>query len=154
MIEHDNILISGNFDGGNPKSYSNIIKNGANSYTILPFSEDNDPNYKFRLDLKICNKCSSSKKIDITIDWQVDKYNYLRNYIYKKNGLDIEWKYIPFQFRETQTTGQLTVEPGTTYICLHPKYNYKDYLDFLNNVKESALITKEFIGITKGQKEL
>ena len=54
------IQITGDFDGGNPKDPNSIIQTDSNSFTITPYSEDDDPNYKFRLDIKVFNHSSDT----------------------------------------------------------------------------------------------
>jgi len=148
------IYISGDFDGGNPKSFDNIKKTGNNSFTIIPYSEDKDPNFKFKLDIKITNRSSSIQDINLTIDWQDQTFNHFRNHIYAKHENALDWKYLPLNVKNTFAAGQIKLDPGTTYICLQPKYNYANYIKFVNKISETRLINKKIIGKTLGNRDL
>ena len=64
------IQIFGNFDGGNPQDPKSIIQTSPNAFTIIPYSEDNDPSYKFRLDVNVENNTKETMKLHLSIDWQ------------------------------------------------------------------------------------
>ena len=83
------IEISGDFDGGNPKDPESIIQNDERDFTIIPYSEDNDPNYKFRLDVQVKNNPEETRKLYLSIDWVEPQFNHLRNYIYAKHKRQI-----------------------------------------------------------------
>ena len=153
VLFNNKISISGNFDGGNPKDPNNIIQTAPNSFTIIPFSEDNDPNYKFRLDAKIINRSAVTRKVKIHIQWQEDTYNTLRDYVFLKNAKS-DWRYLPAHLNGTESVIELDFPPGETYLCLHPKYNYQDYVDFVSSVPESELIKKTLVGRTAEGREL
>lgn len=144
----EKLYITGNFDGGNPKSPDHIIRSGESSFTIIPFSEDNDPNYKFKLDIKLFNTSYDVCSGSLLIDWQVSRFNNLRDYLYMKHSQDSEWVYKPMVAHETQVTGDIAIRPGETYICLHPKYNYQDYLDFIRRISENGIVRLELVGRT------
>ena len=150
----DTIQITGSFDGGNPKDPDSIIQTGPNSFTVIPFSEDNDPNYKFRLDIKVFNHTADIIKSNLSIDWQEPKFNPLRDYVYLKQASDPDWTYVPMRVNGTKTEGQLNFRPGETYVCLHPKYSYGDYLRFVSALEESELIKKEKIGLSAEGREI
>ena len=150
----NNIQILGNFDGGNPKDPASIIQTGSHSFTVIPFSEDNDPNYKFRLDIKVLNHSVDTIKLDLTIDWQETKFNPLRDYVYLKHVSDQDWMYVPMRVNGSKTEGQIDLRPGETYVGLHPKYSYGDYLRFVSAIEESELIKKEKIGLSAEGREI
>ena len=154
MLKSDKIQIIGNFDGGNPQDPDSIIQTGPNSFNIIPFSEDNDPNYKFRLDVKVYNHSSDSIKINLKIAWQETRFNHLRNYVYLKHEDDTEWIYHSMQVKRTKAFGTIECRSGETFICLHPKYNYGDYLRFLDGIPESEFIKKEKFGLSPEGREL
>jgi len=150
----DNIDITGSFDGGNPQDPDAIIQTGANAFTVIPFSEDNDSNYKFRLDLKVINHSSDRIKLHLNIDWQEPRFNHLRNYVYTKHTEDADWSYHRMHVNQTQAMGSIECRAGETYVCLHPKYNYGDYRRFVVGIPESDRIEKEKIGLTSEGREL
>jgi hypothetical protein len=148
------IQITGDFDGGNPKNPESIIQTAPNSFTIIPYSEDGDPNYKFRLDLKVLNNSSDTLKLDLTIDWQEPRFNHLRTYVYLKHSDDTNWSYHPMQVNRTQAQGIIECRAGETYVCLHPKYNYGDYLRFVAGIRENEFIKKQKIGLSPEGREV
>ena len=150
----NSIAITGNFDGGNPRDPGNIVETGPNAFTIIPFSEDNDPNYKFRLDVKVFNNTNEIQKLDLTIDWQEARFNHLRNYVYVRHAKDPDWIFMALAVSGEQARGQIDLHPGETYICLHPKYNYEDYINFIHRIPENSFIAKENIGQTKEKRDL
>ena len=150
----DYLDITGNFDGGNPQDPDAIIQTGTNAFTIIPFSEDHDPNYKFRLDLKVFNHSSKGIKLHLNIDWQEPRFNHLRNYVYLKHSDDADWSYHPMQVSRTRAMGDIECRAGETYVCLHPKYNYSDYMRFVVGIPESDFTQKEKIGLSPEGREL
>jgi len=148
------IKITGDFDGGNPKDHDFIINNGYNSFTIIPFSEDNDPNYKFRLDVNVYNPYSETVYLNLTIDWLEIKFSNLRNYVYIKNEKEKYWNYFPMEVSDSKSIGNIPIDPGNSHICLHPKYNYQDYLKYIKEINETKILNKSLIGITQEGREI
>lgn len=140
------LIIDGNFDGGNPKEKERIVRNGENGIIVYPFSEDDDPNYKFRLDLKIQNPTQSAKNISLTVDWQTERYMEYRDYIFLKNPLEEDWNFLPGKVVGTKSLLEVELKPGESYLCLHPSYSYGDYLRFIESVQETDVLKKHFLG--------
>ena len=76
------ISITGDFDGGNPKASERIIQASQTAFTIFPYSEDGDPNYKFRLEVRVRNTSSRKQKLTLAIDWQDTTYQRFRDYVF------------------------------------------------------------------------
>lgn len=150
----DYFEITGNFDGGNPKDPKRIIQTGLNSFEIFPFSEDNDPNYKFRLDIKAVNRSSSEHHVDLHIDWQESRFNHLRNYVYLKNNSDGEWSRLTLAAGTADTSGRIGLKPGESHITLNPKYDYADYIDLVSRVPQKGCLVKELLGRTPEKREI
>lgn len=150
----NSIEIFGDFDGGNPKDPGSIIQTGPKAFTIIPFSEDNDPNYKFRLDVKVINCSAETQTIALTIDWQEPRFNYLRNFVYSKNERDSDWTFLPMSASTERTLGEIELPPGETYVCLHPKYTYEDYLNFIRSIPKTEFLSKEKFGMSPENREL
>ena len=148
------IKISGNFDGGNPKDQNSIIQTAPDTFTIYPYSEDNDPNYKFRLDVQANNDVRETKRLHLFIEWKEPQFNHLRNYIYAKHEEEVDWTLYPMSVEDTGTWGDIDVEPGITHLCMHPKYNYQDYINFINKIPSNGIIKKELIGKTPEGRDL
>ncbi len=153
-VTNDKISISGNFDGGNPKDPKCIIQTKHNSYTIIPYSEDNDPNYKFRLDVKVKNNSKETKKLELFIDWREPKYNNLRDYVYAGYRGDADWEFCKMAVENAGTRGLIKIKPGVTHLCMHPKYNFKDYHKLLDSIAENDGIKKIKIGKTADSREM
>ena len=148
------IKISGNFDGGNPKDPNSIIQGDSDTFTIYPYSEDNDPNYKFRLDVQANNDVRETKRLHLFIEWKEPQFNHLRNYIYAKHEEEVDWTLYPMSVENTGTWRDIDVEPGITHLCMHPKYNYQDYINFINKIPSNGIIKKELIGKTPEGRDL
>jgi len=146
------VKVIGKFDGGNPQSEKCIIRKNKSTFIIYPFSEDNDSNYKFRLDIKALNRSSNPRKVTFHINWKDKEYMEYRDYIFFKNKGD--WQLQDGIIRGEVTTFSLTLLPGETYICIHPKYNYTDYLNFVQSLKENTFLDKELVGKTEEKREL
>ena len=150
----NSLQITGNFDGGNPKDQNSIIQNAPDTFNIYPYSEDNDPNYKFRLDIKAYNLSLHTRRINLIIDWNEPKFNHLRDYIYIKHETKSDWSYIKAKIDETQTLFSINLLSGETYLCLHPKYSYEDYSKFIQRIPETEFVSKEKIGVTSENRDV
>lgn len=148
------ITITGNFDGGNPKTPDAISQTALEAFTIKPFSEDGDANYKFRLDIVATNRTADVKQIKLTIDWDEPVYQHERDYIYMKSEEDHEWRYAPCYIDATSTKCNLDLPPGETYLCMHPNYGYHDYLELIASITPNAIIKKNLIGVTAEDREI
>ena len=148
------IKITGNFDGGNPKDQNSIIQTATDTFNIYPYSEDNDPNYKFRLDIKAYNLSPHTRRIKLIIDWKEPKFNHLRDYIYIKHETKSDWSYIKAKIDETQTLCSINLLSGETYLCLHPKYSYEDYSKFIQRIPETEFVSKEKLGVTSENRDV
>jgi len=147
------IEIRGDFQGGNPQDTESIIQTGANSFLIVPFSEDEDSNYKFRLDIRALNHFANQQKVHLKIDWREPRFNYLRNHIYLKHCSDPEWVHTPMEVKNGQVEGRITIKPGKTDISLQPRYSYQDYIRFVKGIPHNSLVEKQMIGKTAGGRE-
>jgi len=150
----DYFEITGNFDGGNPKDQKRIIQTGLNSFDIAPFSEDGDPNYKFRLDIKVVNRSSSEQHVNLHIKWREPRFNHLRNFVYLKNDSDGGWSRLTLAAGIDDTTGRIRLKPGETHITLNPKYDYADYIDLVSRVPQEGGVVKELVGRTPEKREI
>ena len=107
-------------DGGNPQSSDKIIKSD-NNFLIFPFSEDGDPNYKFRLDVELYNPTNRPVVTQITIEWDDEKYMRYRNYLLITHN-EI-WQKIPAALEGSRATASITLMPGISHLSMHPPYN-------------------------------
>jgi hypothetical protein len=148
------ITIRGDFDGGNPQQRDRIIRLSEKEFIVYPFSEDEDPNYKFRMDLKIQNSAQSARTVSLTVDWQTEKYMEYRDYIYVNRFGGEDWHFHPAKIQKTKSIHDLPVGPGESYLCLHPRYNYEDYLNFVGSIPESGFVEKDLLGLSQEGREI
>jgi hypothetical protein len=148
------LRIIGNFDGGNPQSGNAILHRGEGEFTIHPFSEDGDPNYKFRMDLKIFNTGKESRPISLTVDWETDEFMVHRDYCFLREPGAEGWRYIPAEVKKVCSLLNFQILPGESYLCLHPKYNYDDYLHFIHGLDESETVKKRLLGVSREGREV
>jgi hypothetical protein len=140
------IALTGDFDGGNPKDPGRIVRTADSSFEIHPYSEDDDPNYKFRLDLKASNLSDRTMNIRLTLDWGTAELMNLRDYLYVRGDRDEAWSYREGVVDGSCTRLEIPLEPGGSYLCLHPKYNYFDYVRFMDSFPESEIARMVKIG--------
>jgi hypothetical protein len=146
-------FITGDFDG-NPREKCRIVQWAPGDFLVHPFSEDGDPNYKFRMDLKVSNTMQSSENISITVDWQVEKYMEFRDYFFLRNPGEESWHFHPAEVSGTKSYMKFQLMPGESYLCLHPKYNFDDYLRFIGSVEESEWMRKRVLGKSTEGREI
>jgi len=150
----DLVTITGDFDGGNPKNGSEIVQVADDAFIIRPFSEDGDPNYKFRLEIEATNHSKQAQRIRLIVDWVEPTYQSLRDYLFLLGPSDPQWLYLPCKVDSTRTVCSLTLHPGKTYLSLQPKYSYRDYLNLIHDIPPGNLAEKELIGRTSSGREI
>ena len=121
-------------DGGNPRSADHLNCIDNNTWLISPFSEDQDPNYKFRLDFIGCNQSTKSSSIGLIIDWHDKQFIKYRKQIYFKHENDHDWAHVALSNIEAKSHCRLPLKPGTTRISLLPAYNLQDFQSFIANL--------------------
>jgi hypothetical protein len=145
--------ITGSFDGGNPQSQSNIVSLGDHTYSIFPFSEDEDPVYKFRLDLKIIKKTPDSAPLTLVFDWREERYIEYRRHIFTKSS-DGDWTCREATMNGAKVVMQFHPPAGETYLTLNPKYDYMDYLALVRRLSETGNIEKKLLYTSENGREL
>jgi len=147
------ISITGNFDGGNPKDPERIHRRAPNAFTVEPYSEDGDPNYKFRLEIRVYNSSSYNEKLKLMVDWQEIAYQRFRDYVYTKHESEIDWHYRSGITKGSLSFFDIDILPGETYISMHPKYGYENYLRLTQSMPTNGSISKQMIGKTPEGRE-
>jgi hypothetical protein len=140
------ITMTGDFDGGNPKDPGRIARPSHSSFEVRPYSEDEDPNYKFRLDLKASNLSDRTINIRLTLDWGTGELMHFRDYLYFRGERDTRWSYREGTVDGSRTRLEISLAPGCSYLCLHPKYNYSDYVKYMDSLPESEIARKVKVG--------
>ena len=145
--------ITGSFDGGNPQEVQSIVSTGPDSFVIYPFSEDEDPGYKFRLDVKVLQEEAATQRLKLRIHWKDELYNKYRNHLFAGNtGLDwichsgiIDGEAVCFEFE---------LPLGETHLTLNPKYDYEDCLNLVQRTEHSSDISRKLITKTDEDREV
>jgi len=109
-------------DGGNPRNAHDIVQNGT-EFTIYPFSEDGDMNYKFHMCVQLENSTGTPQCTTFVIDWGDDIYNACRNLLLICTDED-NWTRTDGTVDGTKVTVTCDVPPGVSYLALHPRYEH------------------------------
>ena len=110
-------------DGGNPRNDYEIVQNGA-EFTIYPFSEDGDMNYKFHMCVQLENNADTPQTAAFVVDWGDEEYIAYRDYLILCTG-DHEWTYLyNIKVNGSRVSGSAVVPPGVSHLCLHPRYEH------------------------------
>ncbi|MCX7591754.1 MAG: M14 family zinc carboxypeptidase [Kiritimatiellae bacterium] len=119
------ILLHTGHEGANPQNAAAIRQTGRNVFTVLPWSEDGDSNYKFAFDVTVENPSVDTQQLDLTIDWAEPpeigtRYMGCRRSVFLGEGED--WHEIRGRTVDDKTLVQVAVPPGRYRLCLHPPY--------------------------------
>ena len=136
-------------DGGNPRDHDAICEEKKNRYTIIPFCEDQDSNYKFRCEFSANNRTERVQKIHLTIKWNDTVYNKYRSLLYYKTRQSNKWSFITMENHGDCSTGYLEVPSGDTIIASQPSYSYDDHCKMIDTVPKGRNLHTEVIGETK-----
>lgn len=141
-------------DGGNPRKQSQIHQIEQNAFSITPFIEDNDPNYKFRFEIHAINKTCRSQKIFLRINWNEPLYNEYRTTIYCTRNGSRKWEPVLMTNGGSSTSAELMLQPGVSKIALQPSYSYGDVTQFIQGILSSEKIFHECIGRTAQNRKI
>jgi hypothetical protein len=148
------ITITTDLDGGNPRDSAGIERTGPDAFRITPFSEDGDPDYKFRLEVIATNHSPHPREIELTIDWQEPVYQQYRDYVYLGGPGVNDWRSSPCQTQSTQSVCSLQLLPGKAFVSLQPRYTYQDYLSLIRSIESGPTIKKQLLGRTPEDREI
>ena len=141
-------------DGGNPRNRDDILKEGNNQYTINPFSEDNDPNYKFRCECLAKNESDRFQRLFLTINWAEPLYNQYRSVLYHKKKTGRKWLFDILKNDGSSISGHIDLPPGESIIASQPSYSHTDYLQMLETISMCSSISKDYIGETNEHRKI
>lgn len=148
------VILTGDFDGGNPKDAEAIVQTGEQAFSIRPYSESGDPNYRFRLDVVASNTSCRTETIDLRILWEEPIYQAFRDYLWVREPGGLDWRYKEGFIDSSSTCLSVELAPGDTYLCMHPKYSYEDYLRFISAIPTDDGVQKELLGKTAEGREI
>ena len=146
-------------DGGNPRSNADIETTDA-GFLIRPFTEDGDPNYKFRLDVSLENTSPDPVKLPVTIDWADSEYAKYRRYVLLSRG--DEWTRLPAEIDGPMARAVIEAPPGLSRLGMHPFYNYTRLRQFAGAldprlfdviVLGPSLHGREIVAVEAGRKD-
>lgn len=130
----ENINIKVLPDGGNPQNPGDIwLIDGV--WHIRPFSEDDDGNYKFRMDVVVENDSQSDICVKFKILWGDSEHIENRKHYFLGSGDD--WKRFDAVVEGTTCILDTVIPPGSSYLCLHPVYNLERFNGFLHSLPTS-----------------
>lgn len=141
-------------DGGNPKKIEAIERNGRTIFLLRPFSEDGNPNYKFRLEVVAENHDSTPHDLNLEIQWDEPKYMHLRQELRIRGPKADQWDSILMDIEGRRAFSRIRLAPGNSDISLLPKYGYQDYLNAVEKISNNRWISKERLGISLGGREV
>jgi hypothetical protein len=141
------IRVTGRFEGGNPQGKDDISRISDNVFLVKPFCEDDQVNYKFRMDIVIDNQGEQNRIVDLVIDWVDTTHSQYRDLYYLK-GPGNEWMPVSGASDGAITHLKLSVLPGKTSISLNPGYSYSRYIEFVNNLTYGSNFSKKLLYTT------
>lgn len=127
-------------DGGNPR-YDNNIKREENGFLIHPFSENDNGNYRFRLNVEIVNHSKETVPVLFKIEWGDTEHQESRKYILLSKDED-QWQKFDTKINDTKAQAVIDVPPGSSYLCMHPRYNHGRFIRLVESLPENRFEIK------------
>lgn len=146
MGSPEDILVSTDFEGANPQDPSGVTREGPAAFVIIPTQEEDNPNYKFRMDTLILNRAERARQVTLHVDWRDPVYMEPRDHLFFRSGE--HWQRVAGDVRGTVVTVSAEVPPGETWVSLNPKYSYADHLADLENLRLRPEVSVRSIGRT------
>jgi hypothetical protein len=137
------------FSGTNPGA-GGIVAQGKNRFVINAFSETERES--FRLDLRLVNDGARTETAELDIRWPTVPFSELRDVLYWQADGSEELKIIPCEIASGSTKAVLVVPPGRGFLCLHPRYSYEQYENFVASLPEGKVRKQELAETEKGRK--
>jgi len=143
LAEKAQIEVKAGFDGSNPQSQEDILREGPNRFRVRPFNEkgSNDA-YHFRFNTQVINHGEKTQDVEFILEWPAlerhPDYEY-DFYFYGDMG-DWHWTYASVQ--GITATLVVPARPGTTYVGNYPRYSYGYLGQFMENLEQSGNLQK------------
>jgi hypothetical protein len=137
------IEVTAGFDGANPQSQEDIIRETANRFRIKPFNEEgSNDSYYFRFNTKVINHSSEPQGVELIVEWPVlEKHpDYPYNTYYYGDIGNWRWTYANKDGNESKL--HITIPPGTTYVGCYPRYSYDMFESFIKKLKKGNDLEK------------
>jgi hypothetical protein len=136
---------------GNPRN-QNMISQQGNRFIIKPFIEDDNPNYKCRMDVKIVNRSDKFISVPLTIDWGPQDDTELYRYVVLNTKED-EWVKINGEGENGKVNVVVEVPPGCSRLSMHPPYDYDRLIRLLGSLPKD-IFTVKVIGKSYNSREI
>lgn len=140
------VIVSADFEGANPQRPEGVMREGAADFLIVPAQEEDDPNYKFRMDTLIINRASEPRRVTLHVDWRTPTYMEVRHHLFFRSGE--HWRRVQGEVSDTFCTVTAEVPPGETWASLNPKYSHSDHLADLELLRQRSEVGIRSIGKT------
>ena len=144
MNASEEIAVSTDFEGANPQHPTGVRPIGPADFVILPTQEEDNPNYKFRMDTLIINHTQRPRQVTLRVDWQDPTYMEPRHHLFFRSGE--HWQRVGGEIDGTVVTVSAAVPPGETWVSMNPKYSYSDHLADLQKVRRRPNAAVRTIG--------
>ncbi|WP_127588556.1 M14 family zinc carboxypeptidase [Paenibacillus koleovorans] len=138
MLQHIRFFIIE--DGGNPR-FESDIQQQDNGFWIHPFCEDESGFYRFRLNVRIENDSTQTISVPVTIEWGDQQGQEYRRFVLLSQG-DEEWRIFQAEIEGTEAKAVVEAPPGTSYLSMHPRYEYGRYLQYLEGLDQNRFEIK------------
>jgi len=138
------IEVSTDFEGANPQTSAGVTREGPASFLLVPTQEEDNPNYKFRMDTLVINHTSEPRQVQLRTDWQDPTYMEPRHHLFVRSGE--HWERVQGKIEGTVVTVEFTSPPGETWVSLNPKYSYSDHLADLEHLRARPEVSVHSIG--------
>jgi len=144
MRSSDEIAVSTEFEGANPQTAEGVKREGPAEFLVVPTQEEDNPNYKFRMDTLVMNQAGAPRPVTLRVDWQDPIYMEPRHHLFVCSGE--HWARLPGEIEGTVVTVSFAAPPGETWVSLNPKYSCSDHLADLENLRRRPEVAVRSIG--------
>lgn len=146
------LSVSTGFEGANPQTPAGVMREGGASFLIVPTQEEDNPNYKFRMDTLVLNRASEPRRVTLHVDWRDLTYMEPRHHLFFRSGE--HWQRVQGEVEGTFVNVTTEVSPGETWVSLNPKYSYSDHLADLERWRKTPAVAVQSIGRTAQGREI
>jgi hypothetical protein len=140
----DELTVTTEFEGSNPQSAEGVIREGPACFLIVPTQEEDNPNYKFRMDTLVVNRAAEPRQVTLRVDWREPVYMEPRHHLFVRSA--DHWERVPGEVDGTVVTVRFAAPPGQTWVSLNPKYSYSDHLADLDRLRADGRAVVSRIG--------
>jgi len=146
------LSVTTDFDGANPQTPAGVMREGAASFLVAPTQEEDNPNYKFRMDTRIVNRAREARRVTLHVDWRDLTYMEPRHHLFFRSGE--HWQRVQGAVEGTFVNVTTEVPPGETWVSLNPKYSYADHLADLEMWRTQPGMKVQSVGRTAQGREI